>query len=282
LVRPDLDLTNLTLPMDQFFNANDLSARPNPDGSGMIANSLADLTRRENRFAHIRRDSTNPGMFFPYPLNPDWLVTKFGPFLGEDVILGDLRAFDVRVYDPQAPLDLSGAAVNVALVPGDPGYVVPPASPARGAYVDLNYAGDNSQLWTISHFSGPPHPWRWVGQRRLWSEFPQTPMDGLPAHIYDTWPSHYERDGIDQDQDNAIDEGTNGLDDDNVNGVDDAGERETAAPYGVPLRGIQVSIRIMDYSTRQVRQWRMAPRPKNPGICLRRAAPKCQVTGAMR
>ena len=46
----------------------------------------------------------------------------------------------------------------------------------------------------------------------------------------------------------------NGIDDDNQNGVDDAGERETSPPYPAPLRGIEVRIRVMDYSTRQVRQ----------------------------
>ena len=39
-----------------------------------------------------------------------------------------------------------------------------------------------------------------------------------------------------------------------ANGVDDVGERETSPPYPVPLRGIQVRLRIIDRDTRQVRQ----------------------------
>jgi hypothetical protein len=36
--------------------------------------------------------------------------------------------------------------------------------------------------------------------------------------------------------------------------VDDPGERETSPPYPVPLRGIQVQIRLYEPATRQVRQ----------------------------
>ena len=79
---------------------------------------------------------------------------------------------------------------------------------------------------------------------------------------YDTWPFHYEHDGVDQ-QDGAVaggtaDEGTNGLDDlvngARTNGVDDVGERETSPPYPFPLRGLKVTIRMIESDTRQVRQ----------------------------
>ena len=119
--------------------------------------------------------------------------------------------------------------------------------------MDLNYArfwpdnlfpGAATFKSRLSLFSGPPHP-----KSKLF----QLP-NGVPVAVYDTWPSHYERDGIDQDRQGPADQGTNGLDDDSANGVDDVGERETAAPYGVPLRGLQVSLRVMDANTRQVRQ----------------------------
>jgi hypothetical protein len=64
----------------------------------------------------------------------------------------------------------------------------------------------------------------------------------------------YEHDGEDQDSALGADQGTNGIDDDGLNGVDDVGERETSPPYPVPLRGIQVRLRIIDRDTRQVRQ----------------------------
>lgn len=242
LVRPDLDLSAIALNEIPFFNAYDVSARPNPAGSGMIANSLSDLTMRENRYAHLR-NLNRTGRLFPYPLNPALMAVKFDRYLGEDVMLSDVLSLDVRVYDPQAPIDVSGTVVPAALVPGDPGYV-PRPSIARGAYVDLYYDKDNPPQRQLSYFSGPSHPM---------SRLNQLP-DGTLVSVYDTWPENYERDGIDQNRNNLIDEGTNGLDDDNRFGVDDVGERETAAPYGVPLRGLQVTIRMMDFSTRQVRQ----------------------------
>jgi hypothetical protein len=116
---------------------------------------------------------------------------------------------------------------------------------ARGAFVDLNYAKDvSSVLDGVGRFSGPPD-----SRSRLLNL-----TNGSFVSTYDTWSSHYERDGVNQDQDDWVDEGVNGLDDDGVNGVDDALERETAAPYGVPLRGVEVTIRMMEFSTRQVRQ----------------------------
>jgi hypothetical protein len=122
---------------------------------------------------------------------------------------------------------------------------MPAASVARGAYVDMNYTRNFAAPLATSFFSGPPH---------LKSRLLQL-ANGAEASVYDTWPLHYERNGIDEDRDNAIDEGTNGLDDPPIeNGVDDVGERETAAPYGVPLRGLQVTLRVMDANTRQVRQ----------------------------
>ena len=52
--------------------------------------------------------------------------------------------------------------------------------------------------------------------------------------------------GVDQ-KNNMIDDDSNGI-------IDDADELETSPPYPVPLRGLEVRIRIYDTSTRQVRQ----------------------------
>ena len=56
------------------------------------------------------------------------------------------------------------------------------------------------------------------------------------------------------DGNSIVDQGTNGIADTAANGVDDVVARETTPPYPVPLRGIQVRLRIMDRDTRQVRQ----------------------------
>ena len=71
---------------------------------------------------------------------------------------------------------------------------------------------------------------------------------------YDTWSFYYERDGVDQDGFYGADQGTDGFDNDGTNGVDDLCERETSPPYPVPLRGLQVRIRIYEPDTRQMRQ----------------------------
>ena len=48
---------------------------------------------------------------------------------------------------------------------------------------------------------------------------------------------------------------TDGLDNDTANGVDDViDERETQPPYRIPLQGIQVSIRVFEPGSRQVRE----------------------------
>ena len=96
--------------------------------------------------------------------------------------------------------------------------------------------------------------------------------------VYDTWSRHYEYDGISNDDDNGdgkidgkdqIDEGTDGvdnngngfIDEENVDGVNangtpanDIGEREAPPPFAAPLRGIKITIRVMEQDSRQVRE----------------------------
>ena len=127
-----------------------------------------------------------------------------------------------------------------------------------GAYVDLNYLGLNV-VSNTSHFSGAPDPRSGLQASANWG--------GVAVRgAYDTWSLHYERDGLKQiagsvdlsvTDPRLVDLGTNGLDDDNTLGVDDAGEHETAPPYAAPLRGIEVTMRILEYNTRQVRQTRV-------------------------
>jgi hypothetical protein len=81
-----------------------------------------------------------------------------------------------------------------------------------------------------------------------------TPPVCLQFPTIDTWSTHYEANGVDEDDDNSTDEGTNGFDDDNDSLVDEADEAETSAPYPYPLRGIEVRIRCYEPESRQVRQ----------------------------
>lgn len=66
-------------------------------------------------------------------------------------------------------------------------------------------------------------------------------------------PIGNENDGIDQTENGIIDEFTNGIDDNGI-GVDDLTEVEGPTPYPVPLKGIQIKIRIFDPDSREIRE----------------------------
>ena len=207
----------------------DLSLRVEPDGR-VYPNSLADVTKRENRFLHNNSATGS----FPYTfLNGGTTGLIFDAASGrqgEDLLLTNVIAFDVRVFDPYAPIrsDANGRAMT----PGDPGYGSGSAtSPATyGAYVDL---GSSPGLTTLT------------GSAAAKSQLTRT---------YDTWSLHYEFNGLDDDGDTFIDEGSDGLDSNGNDVVDDAAEYETAPPYAAPLRGLEIRIRCYEPSSRQIRQ----------------------------
>jgi len=261
------------------------------DGSDYVANTLGDLTKRECRFAH---DSTtfphrvDPTLLVPfghhfnasnqYELNLDsnsgasGFVPTYSRF-GQDVILTNVVAFDIQVWDPSAESLVSS---GVAVGPSDIAYSGS-STGAMGNFVDLGW--DNS-LYSAS----PSAPFRTRGHSDLNSASTLPAKDYLVADLkssvtsydqswlfyrntdpqykkpatYDTWSYHYEHDGIDQDGVNGIDQGTNGFDDDTSGPgygiVDDPGERETSPPYPVPVRGIKIKIRCYEPDARQVHE----------------------------
>jgi hypothetical protein len=209
----------------------DLSLRVEPDGR-IYPNSLADVTKRENRFLH----NTSVTGSFPYAF-PVLSGTTNGLVFdsasgrqGEDLLLTNVIAFDVRVFDPYAPIRLD--VNDRAMTPGDPGYDGEgPTSPATyGAYIDL---GSSPGLTALT------------GSAAARSQL---------ARTYDTWSLHYEFNGLDDDDDGVIDEGSDGADSNGNDIVDDTAEYETAPPYGAALRGIEIRIRCYEPSSRQIRQ----------------------------
>lgn len=168
-----------------------------------VANSLADLSKRQNRFMHVPAaydsppGSTTIVSNFPYALdlNPNYAgdlhpnlmpdniadinntdarhnstngaiatagsgslyrwVLMDGGRKGEDIMLPNVLAFDIRVFDPDAVLRPDAAASPSGVVqPGDPGYLYANSynyqsthSPyggqvtglPTGAYVDMGY-----------------------------------------------------------------------------------------------------------------------------------------------
>ena len=86
------------------------------------------------------------------------------------------------------------------------------------------------------------------------------PGSAATARVYDTWSTHYENVGLpgltlaQYPVGGFPGRGTNGFDDDGNGIVDDDGEKITSPPYPVPLRGIQVKIRVFEPDSRQIRE----------------------------
>lgn len=260
-----------------FWQSNDISARVVQRGSNyyVVANSLGDLSRRENRFAHDPRT-------FPFQINMGadsdsllksvtsmLLTSQQCPFilkgtrLGEDIMLSHVTGFDLRVYDPDA-LIAKDTSNSTVLTPGDPGYEAAVAVAAnrigQGTFVDIGY----QRSLTSTSLTATPFYWPVVTVNKPYTTTAPTNPSAFNSATfnsatqlyctYDTWSFSYEHDGINQDGDADTDEGTDGLDNDNQNGVDDPGERETFPPYPVMLRGLQARIRVYDHSLRIGRQ----------------------------
>jgi hypothetical protein len=244
-----------SLPSATFsvLQSYDISLRA--EGTEFVPNTLGDLTKRENRFAH-NPSGTVSGTAFPYAGTSDYplLSIRDDALLadsrqGEEIVLRNVLAFDVRVFDPEAAIR-SAPGSSVGLVPGDPGYATSGTTPlALGCYVDLGSGAASTTLMGTA-----------------------TALSKL-TRIYDTWSTHYECNGIDENKDGVVDGGSDGLDnnmeqvDEFINGVkvstfvikpdgvvDDDAERDTQPPYPVPLRGIEIRIRCYEPSSREVRQ----------------------------
>lgn len=273
LINPDLDATDglpagvsLSFAME-WLARSDISARLEPVTAttyNVVANSLQDLANRENRA--FRRpittgvadaNSVNTLFAFPYPLNRTTLAalrtaddnsTGFNfdgdtiptgiIYNGNDIVLTDIAAFDVKVFSPDCALDDSVA--GTVLEPGDPGYpnitagvvvdadgdgipdfadggAVIIAGTPQGAFVDLGHHGGGQFSQTIT----PPTPFYSaagtsaqrspLNYRFLFESLasPTAYDASTPAFsllitdmietVYDTWTPTYESDGINQD-----------------------------------------------------------------------------------
>lgn len=228
------------------------------DGAALRPNSLGDLARRENRFRHqaafpfefLAADKTDPSgalhsATFDAAENKNSTVRE-----GEDVVLQNVLSFDVRVFDPNA---IFNAGANGPIFPGEPGFNAAAAavSGTCGAYVDLGWSGS-----TPTQITDPFPPAAGVtaiqsgGVRLLNSAV----VSRLSPPTYDTWSAHYEANGTDENGNGVIDEGTNGEDDNNDGVPDDRLERETSPPYPVPLTGIEIRIRCIEPTNKEIRQ----------------------------
>lgn len=143
--------------------------------------------------------------------------------ISEDAILTNVIGFDVKVWDPGAPVLLwnpSGTAYTLA--PGDPRYAEAirnlstgtapvPTVVSYGAYVDLNYmclVGPQPSDTTRPYYNAPSNvpAAQFHGPGQIRSRLPGTmpyarnfsnPTDwptALRSSVFDTWSTHYERD----------------------------------------------------------------------------------------
>ena len=172
-----------------------------------------------------------------------------GNRIADDVILTNVIGFDVNAWDSLAPV-LHDSSLNRMILPGDPSYVLPPTGTLSivgyGAYVDLGFY----QTYADALFSTSG-----VKVDRTIAN-----PNGYLHRVYDTWSTHYESVGASGPAGRA----TNGFDDAGntntgapiaANGiVDDAEEKIASPPYPVPLRGIQVKIRVFEPDSRQIRE----------------------------
>lgn len=267
----------------EAMNYYDLSMWTGASTSNWQTNSLEDLQTRSRRVAHapysaagiqVDEDSGGsaiymnvnvPGVFDAAPIRPHALMTfeqlnhafqwdasgaNLRDRTGEDVMLTNTLAFDVRVFDSIAPVrNDSAASPSLALSPGDPGFTAASTTDAMaGAFVDLNWSRTAPTAGTSYHnqtFQFGPNTKSRIGNITIYggnssaifggttptagninsSFFRQNPSMMSTASLnygyYDTWPYSYEVDGVDQDGDGTIDEGTNGFDDDSDGIVDD-------------------------------------------------------------
>lgn len=242
LIRPDmgpwLDLT--FEQVTTLMQNNDISCRIvidlNDNNYNVYANSLSDLALRRNRFCHLEfREDLNPPQDVASPVDENWpnllsrlRVSNFQPPDGNAIVLTDVASFDVQVYSPDVSLSLD---TDIPVSPVDLGFPATATQISAGDFVDL-LSGDfraNTQFASS-----------------LWQNV---------EPFYDTWTPAYENDGINQNENALVDEGTNGLDNGgNSDAPDDNGERETYPPYPYPIRGVKVSIRLIEKTTNQIYQ----------------------------
>lgn len=130
-----------------FFQFNDLSVRR--EGNTFLTNSLADLSRRQSRFMHNNNGTLNPSARGTWPQITTGTVPAspsgatevlVSAREGDDLLLSNVVAFDIRVFDPQQPsggayVDLGNGAGTVLTGAGAVSFTnIPAASTGSRMY----------------------------------------------------------------------------------------------------------------------------------------------------
>lgn len=281
---PNLAAANAALT--NFLEFNDISAsvQPGPPGGGgnatfiIVANSLESLTVRGNRFFAATQGQVGSGVY------REALLARRSTDQ-QDLIMTDIAAFDVRVFDPAEPVFQTALAGGEPLMTGDTlamdtignvssgaGFVTDEGATALnvgGAFVDLGKGANNGP-------TGGPLGRKPFGFGFTAAQYNVSTRQNFTDVYYDTGTPSYESNNVDDDGDGLIDEGRDGIDnvtglvagridelptavDTNNNGVFefaevDLGESEVPPPYNVAIRGIKVVVRGIEPLTKQVSQ----------------------------
>jgi type II secretory pathway pseudopilin PulG len=251
------DFQNQLIALKQFQARYDISVRL--ENGKLVPNTLADLARREHRFAHAPNFTSGipniahfphqfpyevdaPNIYedpdegdsslqplgdieflpqvFPAPYHQAYFADATGERKAEDLILDEVLAFDVHVFDPGAPLyNYQGTVVNPSSSNAFRAAVA--TGPANitgfGAYVDLGWnngpPSGNPPAYTpdyiynhptiLALIPNPPAPLfqqeRRLGWHPTFPNYVRGSSGGIPC-VYDTWTTHYETDQSNQEE----------------------------------------------------------------------------------
>jgi hypothetical protein len=228
-----------------YFSTNDISVRN--EGGVLYPNSLGDLTKPRCRFLHT---GSYPGYAFAGASAEGAIFSSQSGREGTDVVLTNVIGFDVRVYDPLAPIQVTN---GIPVSPGDSGFSVNGTTAALGAYVDIGWGATSLPNPILVTDNYPPANQSYFQGRGVSLQNSQAPTT-FPLPTYNTWSTHYETNGQNDDENPTIDQGRDGFDSNSNGLVDEDLERETSAPYPVRLRAVEIRIRCCDPRSRQIRQ----------------------------
>jgi hypothetical protein len=234
-----------------FFAMADISVRK--ANNQIFCNNLADLTKRENRFAHPADQApfdARRWKLLGLPTlrecsSPTWMAGwTTGTTPPPAATPSNAQSVDLWVDSTNgkwpddkymAPSDDGTRPADDVVLTNVIGFDVKIWDPGVGGYVDLGYentsyvAPTTTPAKRFNHLGtqvGPPQSQLVAGQKE--------------ARVYDTWSFGYET------------EGTNFS---NGNGPADAVPTPiTMAPYPAPARGIQVKVRVFEPDSREVRE----------------------------
>lgn len=217
-----------------------------------------DITRKYpvRPFAHVDRQTDIPAPVRAVLNDQGYVVYVTGGIAplggerrGQDVMLTDVAAWDLRALDPGAPL-YQDASSGLVMQPHDPAWMAAYIADAaasnatnltnkvgdlantagwsfvgQGGYADLGYGFDRLNVASLATPQQLPVYGRAAGAVDLQFFLARSirninDIDLAPGYsVYDTWSTHFENNGVNEDGDSnaagapLIDEATNGFDD---------------------------------------------------------------------